>query len=128
MSSDNSIIEQKYKAWLGTPARFRPPGITTPKQFAAKFDVDMETLELWQLRPRFWDDVFASARTVIGTELSSIMESLLVRAQGGSVQAIKLCLDLLGVHADTLELKHTFQDDQLVLIYGNKEIPEEIER
>jgi len=127
MSSEISTIEEKYKAWLGTPQRMRPAGITTQKQFAAKFDLDLETLELWQLRPRFWDDVFATARGIIGSELASVMESLLVRAQGGSVQAIKLCLDLLGVHADTLELKHTFQDDQLVLIYGNKQIPEEVE-
>jgi len=125
--SQTSIIEEKYKAWLGTPQRLRPVGLTTKNQFAKKFDIDPETLELWQLQPRFWDDVFASARSIIGSEMSSIMEALLERAEGGSVQAIKLCLDLLGVHSDSLELTHSFKNDQLVLVYGNAEIPNEEE-
>jgi len=118
-----SIVEEKYRIWLGTPQRMRPAKLTTRRQFAKEFEVDLETLDLWQVQPHFWDDVFAQARSVIGLEMSAVMEALLERATDGSVQAIKLCLDLLGVHSDSLELKHSFDNDQLVLVYGDKEIP-----
>jgi len=60
--------------------------------------------------------------------MTIIMEALLERAASGSVQAIKLCLDLLGVHSDNLEIKHTYDDDQLVLVYGDQSLLKEMDK
>jgi len=125
---NTSIIEDKYRTWLGTPERLRPAGLRTKKQFAEKLDVELNTLITWEMQPRFWDDVFARARSIIGGEMTIIMEALLERAASGSVQAIKLCLDLLGVHSDNLEIKHTYDDDQLVLVYGDQSLLKEMDK
>lgn len=120
----NGELMTKYQEWLGTPEQFRHSDWNTRAKFAAKFRIDEDTLILWEGQPHFWDGVFSRARAILGTEMASIMEALLGRAQDGSVQAIKLCLELLGVYAEQLEVKQSFDDDQLVMIYGsNVSIP-----
>jgi len=46
---NTSIIEDKYRTWLGTPERLRPAGLRTKKQFAEKLDVELNTLITWEM-------------------------------------------------------------------------------
>lgn len=113
---ERGLKQKKYMTWLATPHSMRPSDLKTRTAMARRLEVDEDTLSMWELDQGFWDDVFTQARSVIGREMVPIMEEMARRAQKGSVQAAKFCFQILGVHSDKVEIKNTYDDDQLVLI------------
>lgn len=109
----------QYQTWLSIPPKARPAQLRTRAEFAAHFGVDEYTLLEWEQEHGWWADVFAQARSIIGNALPAILESMVERAVGGNVPAMKLCLETLGVRVDAMEIKHKYDDDQLMVIVGN---------
>ena len=105
--------------WQATPEKWKQSPYKTKKQIMEKLQIGEETANNWSLEPGWWDAVFSMTRGIVGERLGAILETMADRAEGGSVQAAKLCLQVLGVHADKLELEHSYNDDQLVLIMND---------
>lgn len=118
-------IKAKYRTFLSVPAVVRPTEMKTIKQFADHFRIQPSLLRQWELEPNFWNDVFGEAQAVIGRALADIMHSLAERAKAGNVNAIKLSLEVLGVHHDKLEVQQTKANDQIIMILpAGMEIPQ----
>ena len=113
---DWTMQQQQYQEWLALPSTLRPVSLKSKEQVAKQLETDKDTLVRWEFEPNFWDEVFSRARAIIGHELGSILMAMVTEAKSGSVQAAKLCLEALGVHSDSLSLKHEFQDEQLMLL------------
>jgi len=116
--------ERAYITWLSIPEEFRPKDLRTKREITESLGVDQDTIWAWEHKVGFWDEVFAGARSVLGREMPAMLEAMLERAKGGSVQAAKLCFQLLGVHADKLEMNVTKQDDRIILVLPEEELPE----
>ena len=118
-------IKAKYRTFLSVPASVRPSQMNTVKQFADHFRIQASLLRQWESEPSFWNDVFGEAQSVLGRALSDIMEALAARAKAGNVNAIKLSLEVLGVHHDKLEVQQTKANDQIIMILPpGMEIPQ----
>jgi hypothetical protein len=113
-----TLKQQQYQAWLALPPKMRPQGIVTRREFAAHAAVDEATLLEWEHTHGWWNDVFEQARNIVGRALPEVMESMVGRAVAGNVQAMKLCMETLGVRVEELSVKHTYDDDQLMVIVG----------
>jgi hypothetical protein len=118
-------IKAKYRTFLSVPASVRPDEMKTIKQFAAHFRIQASLLRQWEQEPNFWNDVFGEAQSVLGRALADVMEALVRRAKNGNVNAIKLALEVLGVHHDKLEVQQTKANDQIIMILPpGMEIPQ----
>jgi len=102
--------------WMGTPKEWRRKETRTLLDICRHLGIDREIVAKWMIEPGWWDQVFANSRYVVGSRTADILNAMVERAVGGSVQAAKLCLQVLGVHAEKLETVHTFDSDQLVVI------------
>jgi len=122
-----SEIQGKLITWLSTPRALRPEGLKTWRQFSKLTGIEVETLHRWTLLPGFWDDVFVSSRAIVGRELAEILSSLVEKAKSGNVQATKLCLSILGVHADKIEIEQSFADDQVVVVLSGAQAAQKLQ-
>jgi len=113
----------KYQLWLAAPRAARPKTLRKKSEIADKLVISLATLREWEALPGFWDAVFARARSIIGHELSDIMRAMVREARNGSVQAAKLCLQVLGVHADKVRHEVDIHQDQLVLVLHPDALP-----
>ena len=102
--------------WLAAPSAARPKGLRRKRDLATRLHLSTETLREWEVLPGFWDAVFAKTRSIIGHELGDILRAMVREARGGSVQAAKLCLQILGVHSDKIKHEVDIHQDQLILI------------
>lgn len=109
-------IKAKYRTFLSVPMKARPSEMQTIKQFASHFNIQASLLRQWEAEPSFWNDVFGEAQSVLGRALADIMDALAVRAKAGNVNAIKLALEVLGVHHDKLEVQQTKANDQIIMV------------
>jgi hypothetical protein len=117
-------IKAKYRTFLSVPMSVRPSAMQTVKQFANHFNIQPSLLRQWEAEPAFWDEVFSESRSVLGRAMADIMEALVARAKGGNVNAIKLSLEVLGVHHDKLEVQQTRANDQIIMVLpAGMEIP-----
>jgi DNA-binding transcriptional MerR regulator len=116
MLSPLDLIKAKYRTFLSVPKRYRPEGLKTAKEFADRFGVPAGTLLHWEQEPGFVDDIFAESRAIITRNMADILQSLVDRATTGSITAIKLALEVLGVHHDKVEVQHTRHQDQIILV------------
>lgn len=118
-------IKAKYRTFLSVPSSVRPEEMKTTRQFADHFRIQASLLRQWELEPNFWNDVFSEAQSVLGRALADVMEALVARAKGGNVNAIKLALEVLGVHHDKLEVQQTKVNDQIIMVLPpGMEIPQ----
>lgn len=106
----------RYKVWRSLPPDERPDAIQTEREFAKYYGLSMATLRQWESDPKFWEDAFAIAKATIGRRLPEILTALAKRASDGNVPAIKLSLEVLGVHHDKVEHSVDFEDDRLIVI------------
>jgi len=106
----------RYQTWLASPEELRPIEFSTKEDVASALKVSVETLDQWENMPDWWLAVYGIARNVIGEQLGDVLLAMVSKAKKGSVQAAKLCLQTLGVHADKLEIEHGMKDDQLVIV------------
>ena len=113
--------ESTYIAWLAVPEDARPDGMETREDIAKVLDVTTDVLWAWEHKTGFWDEVFSKSRGIVGRAMPSILTSMTRRAQQGSVQAAKLCFQLLGVHADKLDINLKKNDDRIILIMPEDE-------
>jgi hypothetical protein len=109
-------IKAKYRTFLSVPMKIRPAGLQTVKQFADHFKIQASLLRQWEAEPDFWDNVFGEARSVLGRAMADVMDALVTRAKAGNVNAIKLSLEVLGVHHDKLEVQQTRANDQIIMV------------
>lgn len=109
-------IKAKYRTFLSVPASLRPKGLQTVREFAEHFRIQASLLKQWESEPTFWDDVFGEAKAVLGRAMADIMASLAARAMAGNVNAIKLSLEVLGVHHDKMEVQQTRTNDQIIMV------------
>ena len=114
--SSMSDIKSKYRTFIAVPRKFRPKGLKTTKDFAQHFGLHPATLLQWEQEPGFAISVFAEAQAVLSRSLADIMQALADRAMEGSVAAIKLSLEVLGVHHDKMEIQHHNDSDQIILV------------
>ena len=108
--------QRQYILWLAAPSAVRPKGLRKKHDLATRLHLSTATLREWEVLPGFWDAVFAKARSIIGHELGNILIAMVREARGGSVQAAKLCLQILGVHSDKIKHEVDIHQDQLILI------------
>lgn len=109
-------IKAKYRSFLAVPMRLRPKEVQTVDEFAEFYRIKPSLLRQWEMEPNFWDEVGNEAKAVVGRALSDVLDALVLRAKDGSVQAIKLALEFLGVHHDKMEVQHTRDQDQVILV------------
>jgi len=102
--------------WLAAPKSARPRTLRTKSEVATKLVVSPTTLRQWENLPGWWDAVFAQGRSILGHELSDILKAMAREARAGSVQAAKLCLQVLGVHSEKIQHEIDVHQDQLILI------------
>lgn len=118
-----TVRQQKYQLWLAAPAAARPEGLRTRQELADKLVISPMTLRNWERLPGWWDAVFEQARAVVGREIGSILKAVVREAKAGSVQAAKLCLQVLGVHAEKIQHEVDVHQDQLILILHPAALP-----
>ena len=118
-----TIQQQKYQLWLAAPNRSRPRNLRSRKTIAEKLGVSVPTLRRWETEPRWWDAVFQQARAIIGRRLAGILDAMATAAEGGSVNAAKLCLEVLGVHHKRIQHDVDVRGDQLVVILHGDALP-----
>jgi len=111
-----NLVKDKYRTFLAVPSEYRPDGLKTTRDFATHFNVPTATLVQWEREPDFLTDVFVQSRAIIARDMADIIQALVNRAKTGSVQAIKLALEVGGVHHDTVEVQHTKSQDQIILV------------
>ncbi len=109
-------LKARYRTFLSVPMRYRPDNLRTIEEFASFYNIKPALLQQWESEPGFWDEVFNGARAVAGRALADVIDALVMRAKGGNVNAIKLALEMLGVHHDKLEVQHTKQQDQIIMV------------
>lgn len=102
--------------WLAAPSAVRPKDLYTKRAIAQRLRISSATLRQWEDLPGWWDAVFARARSIIGHELGSIIGAMVRESKAGSVQAAKLCLQILGVHSDKIKHEIDIHQDQLILV------------
>jgi len=118
-------IKAKYRTILSVPTELRPEQFKTPADFARYFNLPVALLKQWEMEPGFWDSVFTEAQAVVGRAMADVMQSLARRAKSGNIQAIKLSLEVLGVHHDKMEVQHRLENDQVILVLPpGMELPE----
>lgn len=108
--------QKNYQMWLGIPQDMRPDGLVSVDDFAREARLSADVLSLWETLPGFWDSVYERGRSVIGRSMADIMATMRDKATGGSVQAAKLCLALMGISTEKLDVRHSMDSDQLMLI------------
>lgn len=121
--ADWSLKQQKYQLWLATPRSCRPKDLRTYKAVAERLGVGRTTLREWEVAPGWWEEVYSQARSIIGKDLGSILNSMVTEAINGSVPAAKLCLEALGVHVEEIKHRHTLESDRLVIIMHPNALP-----
>ena len=110
------LVKAKYQTFLSVPKKYRPDGLKTTRDFAEHFGIPAGMLMQWEQQPGFITDVFTQSRAIIARNMAEIIEALVDRAKTGSVSAIKLALEVGGVHHDTVEVQHTKSQDQIILV------------
>jgi hypothetical protein len=110
------LVKAKYLTFLSVPKKYRPDGLKTTRDFADHFGIPAGMLMQWEQQPGFITDVFMQSRAIIARNMAEIIEALVDRAKTGSVAAIKLALEVGGVHHDTVEVQHTKSQDQIILV------------
>ena len=92
--------QKAYQLWLGIPESQRPSDLRTHAQIAERLNVSLKTLNEWEAQPGFWEVPFGHARAILGQRLPPILSALAKKAESGNIPAIKLSLEVLGVHQD----------------------------
>ena len=108
--------QRKYIDWLGMLEKLRPIGCRTKAQFSKIMGVTEDTLAQWELEPGFWSEVYVLARAVIGQNLTEVLTALYHKAKSGNIPAITLCLEVLNVHYDKIEIENTGMQEQIVVL------------
>jgi len=114
-----SLMQRKYQLWLAVPSKNRPRNLRNREEVAKALGVDVDTLLVWEASAGFWDDTFSIARALIGHRLADILEANAREAVRGSVTAMKLAYQVLGVASEKIEHKLSMEDDQLVIVMRN---------
>ena len=110
-----SFPQEQFQRWLSIPKKLRPDGLKTMVDVATKLNVSTQTLRKWKRLPGFWSAVYEQTRSLIGEDLPDVMVALTREAKGGSVNAIKLYFDAMGI--DLVRSDEVPQTtDQLVII------------
>jgi len=91
-----------YIGWLATPRSDRNPA--TEEELAELLQVDPLTLRYWRKLPGFRDEIIRLVRSLTGDRLPDALARLEDMAVDGSVQHLKLYLDLLGVNEPEREM------------------------
>lgn len=113
---DWTLLQQKYMLWLAVPTKNKPANLKNREQVATALGVEVSTLLAWEGSAGFWDDTFAITRSLIGHRLADILEANAREAVRGSVPAMKLAYQVLGVASEKIEHKLSMEDDQLVVV------------
>jgi hypothetical protein len=122
-------ILSRYKLWRSLPPGDRPEALRTDKEFAKYYNVSLSTLRQWESSPAFWEECFAIAKNTIGQRLPEILSALAARAATGNVPAVKLALEVLGVHRDKVQHTLDVDDDRLVVIMpAGMAMPQHLQR
>jgi transcriptional regulator with XRE-family HTH domain len=108
--------QRLYEIWKATPPAARQEGQQTEEQVAALLGVTITTLRDWERQPEFWMNVFQESRRILGNSIPQVLDALVKKASGGSVTAIKLLLEVLGLHVDKIEQRVHMEDDRLVIV------------
>jgi hypothetical protein len=124
-----AALLSRYKLWRSLPPDERPDVLKTDRDFAKYYGLSLSTLRQWESDPRFFEDVFATAKSTIGRRLPEILGALAARAAGGNIPAVKLALEVLGVHHDKIQHSIEFEDDRLVVIMpAGMAMPQHLQR
>ena len=113
-----SIEIEQYQIWLAVPPDFRPKGLVTEDNFCVMHRVTPDDLRVWRLQPGFWDGVHGHLRHIIGDALPDIYRALTSKAKQGNINAIKLCLQQLGVYVERTESTVNIKSGPLVIEYS----------
>ncbi|MFL5733244.1 MAG: hypothetical protein ACJ78Q_08590 [Chloroflexia bacterium] len=87
--------QQAYIAWLALPKRDRMP--KTETALASQFGVNRGTLRNWRNLPALRAEVNKLCRSLIGSRLSEVLESIENSALSGSTPHQRLYFELLGM-------------------------------
>ena len=119
-----SYRQRRLQELLTVPEDTRPDGCQTDAEIAETLGVNIMTLKGWTLTPGFWEAVSDIASAYIGRHLHAVYESMVKQAIGGSVQAAKFCLSVLGLENRQFEIsvKH-YDDDRLVVFLPAEKEP-----
>lgn len=109
--------QKRFQELLTIPESERPEGCQTDEQIATTLGVALTTLRGWTLNPGFWEAVSDIASAYIGRHLHAIYESMVKQATGGSVQAAKFCLAVLGLDKRELAISVRHYDDDRLVVF-----------
>jgi len=115
--------QRLFLMWASLLPAERPANLRTHEQVAEKLGVTVGSLIRWENTPGFWQSLFETSLAQAGRRLPEILDSLVRKALSGSVPAIKLSLEVLGVHHDVLEQRVLREDDRLVIIMAPPSLP-----
>lgn len=113
-------VQQKVQQWMAMPKELRPKTLRTKAALARCLKLAPAVIYRWQATIGWWDEVYKFARIQIGEDLPGILKAMVSQALGGDVRAAKLCLEVLGVHADKLILQGTIKHDGLVVLLDER--------
>ena len=113
-------VQQMVQQWMAMPKALRPENLRTKVALAKVLKTNTNLIYRWQTSPGWWDEVFKFARAQIGEDLPGILKSMVSQALAGDVRAAKLCLEVLGVHADKLVLQAEIKHDGLLVILDER--------
>lgn len=124
MAREWTSRQRKFQLWLAMEARERPADMQTREQFAEALGVNMETLAAWERLPGWNEAVGDLSVTIVTRAAPKIMRALVKAAQDGTVTAIKLALEVMGVRIERSEADVTLhggqdEDDRLVIVVND---------
>lgn len=108
--------QRRVQELLTVPEENRPEGYRTDSEIAKSLKINLTTLRGWFLEPGWWESISDIASIYIGKHLHAIYESMVKQATGGSVQAAKFCIAILGLENRELAISvRHYEDDRLVV-------------
>jgi len=99
-----SANQKKFMLWLALPSDQRLP--LTQGMLARELSLDDGTLSEWKRLSGFWDAVNALVEEHLADDFAPIIESLKREARKGSIQHIRIYLEMIGKYTPRLAIDH----------------------
>ena len=108
--------QRRFQEWIAVPAKHRPDHLKNDEAFAKEFNVGKSRLNQWKMIPGFWDETYRYAKSIVGDSMGQILESMVNEATMGSVQAAKLCLQILEVFHEKVDVNNTYEEPLEIML------------
>jgi hypothetical protein len=111
--------QMRYIRWRAVPKSLREPPTTS--EFASLLGVSTDRLKSWERDKDVRMAIFQECQALEGDRLPEVLEALTDRAVDGSIQAMKLYLQVHGYYKESDELDVNVKHQQLVVVLNDNE-------